>query len=227
MKRYIKSSSTEGKKEFHTSINITMIYELLVHNSGVAATTYKFDSNLFPKELLEETMLNYEDFIDSINNLAVSRGFHEVESHKKSPYSKSEYFVFCLENDYVKCTVEMFCCLRVSNHYNTKTDNYDPEATQKSWYRYHLNSEYRKLNNLLNEKYIEEELTAEDENRPMDMLKIEDIEVELRTVKIDDDEYTTIGESLGKVDKALQELKADAIAFTDSVRKNRTNQGDK
>jgi hypothetical protein len=226
MKRYIRASKPDKEIIYHR-FDIVVFYELLTKSAEVVATTYQFDADLFPKELLEDTMLNYEAFLNSVRSLIRSRGFKEIKDSETSPYSDSEYFFFCLENDYVKCEVEVFGCLRVSDHkLPVKNPKFDAEQAQEDHYTEELNSEYLKLNALLEEKYVQEELDAEEENREMDMSKVEYIPARMTYTLINKNKYTTIGESLGKVDKSLRKLKQEVQDLTNTIRENRKSADD-
>ena len=224
MKRYIHSD-TNKKAEYHYRIDVTLQCRADYRGVDVAATEEPRDLSMFPKELLEQPINKFASLVDSIRFLIKSRGFHELDVPHKSPDSDSEYYLFCLEDDYTKCLVEVFCYMRVSDHpLKQRFSDHTAEDAQQNWANNHLPDKVRQYNKEIDNlvfQYEYDKAAAKLMGKPFNASVPSDVVITVEYIQIDDVKHKTKGQALNDVADTLYQIRTDMEASTKLYREQR------
>ena len=221
MKRYIKANST--KEVLHYRFDIYVEFQMNIDNADVAASRiYGFDPNILPEAVWTKPVAKYDGFVESVRLLLKSRGFHEIEEPYKSD-SGTEYFMFCLESDYVIYEVEICCMMRLSDHQlNQRYKDKYPEDAQEDWANNYRSKDKLKYNKRAQEQRFEYDyykyVTEHDKHQDYNVPEPNDIVITLANIVINNLKYMSTAQAMTAIDMELSDIKKELIERTNALK---------
>lgn len=213
MKRYIKTDFDNKLK-----YKIIVVFNLQIDSADydvAASRQYGFDPKILPEKLWNKMVAKYDSFVDSVRMLLASRGFHEIEAPSKSSYSDSEYFLFCLEDDYAVCEVELCCMLRLTGHpLKERFKGVLPEDVQEKWANTYKSDSLLKYNTKAQDQKFEYEYykyDAEQSGKDYTKLPPKGVTISVAGIVINGLKYMSAAQALTEIDLELDDIKSDII----------------